>query len=177
MIIIISLGNPGKKFERTRHNAGFEAADFLAAKYEFPEFAFNKKYNALLTEKSDVILVKPQTFMNESGSTVKKLTKTYPPVGGAGNSKANTYVVVHDDMDVPLGKIKVSKASGAGGHKGVDSIITALGTKEFMRIKIGVEIDPAQKAEDVVLKKFTKEQYEKLQSVFPEVAKTLEAIE
>ena len=115
--------------------------------------------------------------MSKAVSTEKKLTKTSPPVGGAGNSKANTYVVVHDDMDVPLGKIKVSKASGAGGHKGVDSIITALGTKEFMRIKIGVEIDPAQKAEDVVLKKFTKEQYEKLQSVFPEVAKTLEAIE
>jgi len=169
MILIVGLGNPGEKFNRTPHNAGFEALDFLAAKYEFPEFSLDKKYDALVTEKSDVILIKPQTFMNESGHTVQKLTKDY-------HLEKNTLVVVHDDIDVPLGKIKVSKESGAGGHKGVNSIITTLGTKEFTRIKIGVEIDPNQKAEDVVLKKFSPEQYEILEKIFPEVAKYLETM-
>ncbi len=169
--VIIGLGNPGEKFNKTRHNAGFEALDFFAKENHFPEFELSKKYNALVSEKpfdtaqgrDDVMLVKPQTFMNESGKSVAAVMK---------NNQAKL-VVVHDDIDVPLGKIKITQESGAGGHKGVDSIITALGTKEFLRIKIGVEVDSTQKAEDVVLEKFTPEQYETLQSVFPQIAETL----
>ena len=166
MILIVGLGNPGEKFNHTPHNAGFEVLDFFAIKNNFPEFTESKKYESLISEKDGVILAKPQTFMNESGRAVKKLLS---------NVNDQVLIVIHDDIDVSLGKIKVSKESGAGGHKGVASIIEALGTKQFMRIKIGVEVGP-EKAEEVVLKKFTPEQYEVLQSAFPEVAKTLEAL-
>src|SRR5579863_2309192 len=155
MFIIVGLGNPGKKFEKTRHNAGFMVLDFFAHKNEFPEFEISKKYESLVSEKNDVLLVKPQTFMNDSGRAVKEVLK---------NSKEAMLVVVHDDIDVPLGKIKFSKDSGAGGHKGVDSIIQHLGTKDFIRLKIGVKTDESL-AEEVVLKKFTKEEQKILRSL------------
>lgn len=152
MYIIVGLGNPGKKFEHTRHNAGFEALDFFAAEHDLLE--------------NEVMLFKPQTFMNESGKAVKEIMK---------NKNDAILIVVHDDIDVPLGKIKVSKGSSSGGHKGVASIIEALGTKEFVRIKIGVETGP-EKAEEVVLEKFSPEQYEILQGVFPQVSEELEKL-
>ncbi len=168
MIIIVGLGNPGEKFNHTPHNAGFEALDFFMQKNNFPNFEFSKKYNSLISESNDVILVKPQTFMNESGQAVSsfKISRS------AG--QVSSLIVVHDDIDVALGKLKISKDSGAGGHKGVQSIIDHLGTKDFTRIKIGVETDPTQKAEDVVLKKFSAQEYEILQSTFPSIAEALE---
>lgn len=160
-MIIIGLGNPGKKFDHTRHNAGFEVLDFFAAQNGFPDFEESKKYGSLVSEKEDVMLVKPQTFMNESGSA-------------AGNfkSKVESLVVVHDDIDMDLGKVKIVKDSGSGGHKGVESIIQALGTKNFTRLKIGVKTDE-RLAEEVVLEKFTPEEYEILTKAIEESAQIL----
>lgn len=166
MIIIVGLGNPGEKFNRTPHNAGFEALDFFAAKNGFPEFKLSERYKAEISEKDGVMLAKPQTFMNESGRSAAALLK---------NSNAEL-VVVHDDIDIALGNIKIVQTGGTGGHKGVASIIEALGTKDFTRIKIGVEIDPTHKAEDVVLKKFSPEEYKKLEAVFPQIAEALQTI-
>ena len=114
-ILIVGLGNPGKKYEKTRHNVGFRVIDELE-KEIFDE---------------NIILFKPQAFMNNSGRTVKKFFQ---------NSKLKTQnlIVVHDDIDLLLGKIRISKNSSSGGHKGIQSIIDTLGTKNFTRIRIGI---------------------------------------
>ena len=165
MLILVGLGNPGKKFDNTPHNAGFEALDFFAQKNDFPEFEFSKKYNSLISEKDDVLLAKPQTFMNESGVSVKEILK---------NKKEATLLVIHDDIDLPLGKIKFSQGNGAGGHKGVDSIIQHLGSKDFIRLKIGVGKEGEKiPAEEIVLKKFTKEEQEILQRIMEKSAQAL----
>ncbi len=132
MILIVGLGNPGKKYKNTRHNFGFQVIDALKIKNE------------------KIILFKPQTFMNESGQAVKKLiAKHQLPI--------SNLLVVHDDIDLPLGTIKLVKNRGAAGHKGVQSIIDALGTKDFHRLRLGIrpEIKP-RNVDKFVLQEFTK---------------------
>ena len=146
MTIIIGLGNPGEKFNHTPHNMGVLAIDLFAKENSFPDFSFSKKSNALTSEQNEVLLVKPQTFMNESGKSVKELTKNQPlPI----------LIIVHDDIDMPLGKIKIVKDSGAGGHKGVASIIQHLGSQDFIRVKIGVcpSTGKPEAVEEFVIKK------------------------
>jgi len=185
MLIIIGLGNPGEKFEKTRHNLGFRALDFFAFKNNFSDFEFSKKYESLISQKiysnilqniritnnpeeQKIILVKPQTFMNNSGLAVKKLTKSYP-------LDANPLIIIHDDIDLPLGKLKISKNSGAGGHKGVDSIINNLGKNDFIRFKIGIcpEKGKPKSVESFVIKKFTKEE---LETIGETIKKTSDAL-
>ena len=115
MILIVGLGNPGKKYQKTRHNVGFRVIDQLG-----------------FLSLKEVILVKPKTFMNLSGKSVKNLLKTY-------HLKPSNLIVIHDDTDLPLGKIKISKNRGAAGHKGVESIIKEMGTKNFVRLRVGVK--------------------------------------
>jgi PTH1 family peptidyl-tRNA hydrolase len=156
MIIIVGLGNPGKKFQKTRHNLGFMIVESLKLKVKsFSDWKNNKK---LLSEISEgeingqkVILAKPQTFMNNSGKAVKKLisniqnqsTKQSFMLGRAHkimcSDLASKLWIVHDDIDLPLGKIRISIARGAAGHKGVQSIIDELGTKNFVRFKVGIQ--------------------------------------
>ena len=166
MIIIAGLGNPGEKFNHTRHNAGFMAVDFFAEKNSFPEFKLSKKFHSFISEKNSIFLVKPETFMNESGRGVQKITAHYKLPG-------ENLVVVRDDIDLPLGKIKFSENGGAGGHKGVESIIQQLGNNHFVQLKIGIATDD-KKAEDVVLKKFSKEEQEILANVVEKSAKALD---
>ncbi|KKP43678.1 MAG: Peptidyl-tRNA hydrolase [Parcubacteria group bacterium GW2011_GWA2_33_14] len=182
MIIITGLGNPGEKFKHTRHNAGFMALDFFAClrrqakKNEFPEFIFSKKYNSFISENTlndnKIILLKPQTFMNESGTAVKKVITHY-------KLPTKNLVVVQDDIDLPLGKIKFSKDSGAGGHKGVDSIINNLGKKDFIRLKIGIcPVMPEgtkkpKSVEKFVIQKFTPQEKEIINNIIEESTNAL----
>ncbi|MBI2642028.1 MAG: peptidyl-tRNA hydrolase [Candidatus Wildermuthbacteria bacterium] len=150
MHLIIGLGNPGKKYEKTRHNAGFMVLDVLEKK------------------ELGVRLLKPDTFMNNSGSAVKKEMQKL-------KIKSQNLLVIHDDIDIPLGKTKVSKGSGSAGHKGVESIIQALGTKDFTRIRIGI-LPPEGKPEDVetfVLKNFKKEELPLLKAAIASALSTL----
>ncbi|MBU1014916.1 aminoacyl-tRNA hydrolase, partial [Patescibacteria group bacterium] len=144
MYLIVGLGNPGKQYEGTRHNAGFMALDAFAAEHGFPEFKLSKKYSALVSEgslqeilaPSKVVLAKPQTFMNNSGRAVRSLLAKLD-LAEAKPSLANL-VVVHDDIDIPFGEIRVVQNRGSAGHKGVESIMQELGTKDFTRIRIGI---------------------------------------
>ena len=149
-MIIVGMGNPGEKFKNTRHNAGFTAIDFFAQKNNFPDFELSKKYASLISEKNNVILAKPQTFMNESGLAVKKIVSNV-------KGQMSDVVIVHDDIDLPIGKLKIAQDSGSGGHKGVNSIIEILGTKDFIRFKIGIcpEKGKPKSVETFVIKKFT----------------------
>ena len=168
-MIIIGLGNPGSQYNRTRHNAGFTAIDAIAQTNNFEDFKLSKKHNALISEgiinNQKVLLAKPQTFMNNSGSAVKSLIK-----------QDKNFLVIHDDIDIPLGKIKTAEDSGSAGHKGIQDIIQVLGTKNFNRIRIGIQ--PKQgKPDDTevfVLKKFTSEEQELLNKAIKEVIPIIE---
>jgi PTH1 family peptidyl-tRNA hydrolase len=156
-MIIVGLGNPGEKYKETRHNTGFQVVDKFAEKNNFPEFKLSKKFNSLVSEgifnDEKIVLAKPQTFMNNSGVAVKKISANH-------KLKTTNLIVIHDDIDLPLGKIKIVKNRGSAGHKGVESIIKSLGNNDFVRIRIGIlpKIGKPKNQENFVLQKFTKEE-------------------
>jgi peptidyl-tRNA hydrolase, PTH1 family len=162
--LIIGLGNPGKKFENTRHNVGFMALNKFAKKHSFPDFELNKKSNSFVSENGEIVLAKPQTFMNESGKAVKELIK---------NKSVENLVVIHDDIDLPIGKIKIVKDRGSAGHKGVESIIQNIGNDGVIRIRIGIGGDKDVEAMKIVLKKFSKDEQKIIDDV---ISKTADAV-
>ena len=140
-ILIIGLGNPGKEYARTRHNAGFMFVDYFWEKFR-EEFGFSgwelkKKINAEISigkaNGKKLILLKPQTFMNLSGESVSAAVKYF--IRGL---TSNGLVVVHDEIDLPLGTFRASQSASSAGHKGAQNIIDQLGTKDFTRIRIGI---------------------------------------
>lgn len=148
MWIIAGLGNPGGKYERTRHNVGFAVVDRLADIHgiilkERDDYLFGKG----AIEGQETVLVKPLTFMNRSGGAVAEVCRK---VGGGPES----LIVVHDDLDLDVGVIKIRKSGSSGGHKGVESIIQSAGTRDFFRIKVGVGRDPAIPSDVYVLSSF-----------------------
>ena len=135
MKIIIGLGNPGEKYENTWHNIGFMTLDDIIRENNFSEFKFDKKFIAEVSENSlngeKIIIAKPQTYMNESGKTVKAIMDFY-------KLAADDFIIIHDDVDLPVPKIKISFDRGSAGHKGVQSIFVQTGKENFVRIRIGV---------------------------------------
>ncbi len=135
MQLIVGLGNPGKEYKYTRHNAGFMAVDALAKKLS----AKNKKkqdyfWAKAIIDASPIVIAKPRTFVNLSGKAVKKIAKDL-------GIKSDEIIVVHDDADLPLGTLKIKKTGSCAGHNGVASIINELCTKDFSRIRIGIGRD------------------------------------
>lgn len=168
MIIITGLGNPGEQYKNTRHNIGFMAIDAFAEKNDFPEFKLQKKASALIAEKDGILLAKSQTFMNESGKAVKSLIK---------NCKLkieNCVVVIHDDVDLPLGKIKIVKDRGSAGHKGVESIIKNIGNDGLIRFRIGIGAENKTEAIKVVLKNFSAKEEKTIDEVLQKTVSALD---
>lgn len=172
MILIIGLGNPGLKFKNTRHNLGFEILDQFKKEGVFSAWEDKKRLKAKICageyEDKKIILAKPQTFMNNSGEAVKLLTAFYKI------SPIDLWVI-HDDIDLEFGKIRVKNESGSGGHKGIESIITLLGTKNFNQLKIGVLNQEKDKIDvkKFVLQKFTKQELEQLKDIKSETISLL----
>ncbi|HNZ83885.1 MAG TPA: aminoacyl-tRNA hydrolase [Candidatus Pacearchaeota archaeon] len=163
MYLIAGLGNPGKEYQNTRHNLGFMALDLLASDWE-------EKFDALISKtqisNKDVVLVKPQTFMNLSGKAISQIMNFY---------KIKDLIVIHDEMDIDLGKVKISENKNSGGHKGVQSIIDLLGTKEFIRIRIGIGRSKDQ-ASEFVLGEIHEEQKTLIQKSIEEAIGALKEI-
>jgi PTH1 family peptidyl-tRNA hydrolase len=149
MKLIVGLGNPGSRYERTRHNAGFCVLDLIGTELG-AEFKAVKDFEALLSKtkfkNEDLILLKPITYMNLSGVAVSKVMRWF-------KIESSDMLVIHDDVSLPMGKIRVQKNGGAGGQHGVESIIECLsGERHFDRIKIGVGPDPGgERRADFVL--------------------------
>lgn len=162
MFLVIGLGNPGEQYQHTPHNLGFWVLDEFQKKNKFPDFKIEKKLESKVSEgklrKEKVLLVKPQTFMNSSGRAVKKIVET-------SNCPPEKMFVIHDDLDLSLGRIKLCFDKGAAGHKGVNSIIENLQDQRFYRLRIGIKgvglnnKNHQLKRKDVVLKKFTQSEY------------------
>lgn len=160
MRLIIGLGNPDKEYLNTRHNFAWMSLDNLALKYNL-NWTKNKNSNSLITSfisgREKIILAKPLTYMNNSGIATRALKNFF-------KLPNNKIIVVYDDLDLPYGNIKLSKNRNSGGHKGVESIIENLKSKDFKRIRLG--IGPKQgKAEDFVLQKFNAEEKNKLKEI------------
>ncbi len=134
MVLIVGLGNPGSEYENTRHNIGWIVLSSFVEKNRLPSFSRSHTYNALFTHgvlyEHEISIIFPQAFMNNSGSVVQKYIK--------GHATKHTLVVVHDDIDLPFGEMKISSGRGAGGHNGVRSIIESVGNKDFIRIRVGI---------------------------------------
>ena len=133
MKLIIGLGNPGKEYENTRHNTGFMVLDRLSEKLniEMTQNKFKGLYGKSKYKGEDVILLKPQTYMNLSGECIKQFVDFY-------KIQKEEILVIYDDMDIEPGKVKIRKKGGAGGHNGMKSIIKMIGTEEFARIRTGI---------------------------------------
>lgn len=134
MLYIVGLGNPGEEYTNTRHNTGRIVLEVIRKANKFPEWEKDGKRGALISEgkigKEKTMLVEPETFMNKSGISVKPfITST---------KKAESLVVIHDDLDIPIGRAKMSFNKSSGGHRGVESIIKAIKTEAFIRIRVGI---------------------------------------
>jgi|SRR5699024_5592537 len=154
MKCIIGLGNPGKKYKETRHNIGFLVIDELVNRQQLSlsKSKFKCQYEMSNLQQEKVIFVQPQTFMNLSGEGVRPLLDYY-------NIDIEDIVVIYDDLDLPVGKIRLREKGGHGGHNGIRSLIEHLGTKEFKRIRVGVGRPAnAQPIVSYVLKPFAKEE-------------------
>ena len=177
MKLIVGLGNPWRIYARNRHNIGFMCVSHFA---KTQRIRFDKKQGQARigtgeVAGSELIVARPQTHMNLSGQSVIRLVKKF-------NVSLNDLIVIHDDLDLPLGKIRISQSSSAGGHKGIDSIITHLGSQDFSRIRVGIG-RPAvfegsaetREAEIVayVLSDFTTDEKEAINQVIPEVSQAI----
>ncbi|HJO62090.1 MAG TPA: aminoacyl-tRNA hydrolase [Desulfobacterales bacterium] len=131
--LIVGLGNPGHTYKKTRHNIGFMVADDLAAAFSIPveKKKFGVLYGKGLINDNGVILSKPQEFMNRCGPPIKKLAKYH-------NIFSEDLLVIHDDIDLSFGIIKIKEQGGSGGHKGLSSLIDAFGRNDFTRLRVGV---------------------------------------
>jgi PTH1 family peptidyl-tRNA hydrolase len=169
-VVIFGLGNPGKEYENTRHNAGRMAVEYFAKKNDLPEFKFDKKSNSLISKNSKVLITLPETFMNKSGFSAAKLVKP--------RKELKDLIVIHDDLDLPLGKIKISYGKNSGGHKGVESVMRALKTKNFWRIRIGV-ISGKKKPTDIlkfIIGKFKPAEEKEFKKVLKKVSEAINAM-
>ncbi len=180
MKLIIGLGNPGEKYENTRHNVGWLVIDTLKqaiSKSEFlisnqipiPNFQRENKFNAEIIRLGDVILGKPTTFMNESGVAVLKIANFY-------KIKPDDIYVMHDDLDLRLGDYKIQKGVGPKLHYGIHSIENSIGSKDFLRVRIGVDNrDPENRTsgEQYVLQEFTKEERKAVDRTIEDVVNDL----
>lgn len=170
MFLIVGLGNPGKEYDNTRHNIGFKAIDFLSREYniELNGEKFKGIYGQGFIKNEKVILLKPTTYMNLSGESVRAIIDFYKLTN-------EDILVIYDDISLDVGKLRIREKGSAGGHNGIKSIIAHLGTDVFSRIKIGVG-QPKGDLVNHVLGKFSKEETEILDEVLDVVVKATEVI-
>lgn len=154
MKLIVGLGNPGREYELTRHNIGFMAIDELAKRWNISlnEQKFKGVFGAGFVNGEKVILLKPLTYMNLSGESIRPLMDYY-------KIDVEDFVVLYDDLDIPVGKLRLRMKGSAGGHNGVKSTISHLGTQEFQRIRMGIDRPKnGMKVVDYVLGRFASEE-------------------
>jgi len=173
MKLIVGLGNPGRSYTNNRHNIGFICINHFARTHavRFDRKQARARIGTGKVAGKEVVVAKPQTYVNLSGQSVSRLVRKF-------SINPNDLLVIHDDLDLPLGKIRISHGSGSGGHKGINSIINYLGSQDFTRIRIGIgRPDEAEVSEaDIiayVLSDFTLEQKQTITPVIPRVSEAI----
>lgn len=168
MKLIVGLGNPGKEYENTRHNAGFKFIDEYAKSkgLTFNQNKFKGLYTTFINNGEKIILLKPQKYMNLSGEVVRDFVNFF-------KINIEDILIICDDLDTPLGKIKIKYKGSSGGHNGLKNIEQNLNTNEYKRIKIGISNDKNQDRINYVIGKMPKEDLEKLNEVISHSPKIL----
>lgn len=169
MKMIVGLGNIGRKYDETRHNVGFMVLDQFAKEHQvsFDKEDFNALIASVFINGEKVLLVKPTTYMNESGRAVGPLATYY-------NIASEDIAVIHDDMDLEVGKLRLRQKGSAGGHNGIKSLIHHLRTQEFKRVRVGIGHPQKMSVVDWVLSKFTGEQRQAIDVTANEVVAALD---
>lgn len=171
MYIIVGLGNPGKKYDSTRHNIGFEVVDYIGRKFDIP--VTKPKFKAHIGEgrigSEKVILVKPQTYMNLSGESVMSIVEYY-------DVPMENVIVIYDDIDTEMGKIRIRKKGSAGSHNGMKSIIYLLQDDSFPRIRMGIGKPDNRQLADFVLDRFTKDEIPYMEDAIKNACDSVEII-
>lgn len=174
MMLVVGLGNPGAKYRNTYHNVGFEVADALSAKLgaRFTKSVCDAKVAEC--KKAGVIIAKPQTYMNLSGESVKKLVRAY------GIDETRELIVCYDDVDLPIGKLRLREEGSAGTHNGMRNIVSELGTQQFMRLRVGTKTAELKGGEiallDFVLSKIDYKYHEDMQRAIKNGVNALESL-
>jgi len=170
--LIVGLGNPGRDYKSTRHNIGFLAADIIADRTHtaFTESSFNAQLTSGTAFEESILIVKPQTYMNLSGEAVSGIVEHH-------NIQPADIIIIHDDMDIEFGRIKIKTRGGSAGHRGIESIIYNLQSDEFIRIRAGIG-KPSEDTEpvDYVLQKFSETENKLLFNVLDNIYNCIETI-
>lgn len=194
--IVVGLGNPGKEYEGTRHNVGMMVLDTFLKKADFSAWELDKKYKSLISTgkvgKAKALLLKPETFMNKSGEALSVLVKNKQlkieakKINEEKVKAMENLIVIHDDLDLPLGRIKISFNKNSGGHRGVESIIKAVKTTGFIRLRLGISAQTAkgkikkpdgeEKVIDAILGKFKPAEIDLLKKTLKKGALALELL-
>lgn len=170
-MLLLGLGNPGRAYARSRHNVGFECVSALAKKHNIP--LEQRRRHVATGEGSiggvEVVLAKPRTYMNMSGLAARYLLARY-------NTTSVSLLVIHDDMELPLGKLRIRPRGSSGGHNGLNSIIAELGTQEFPRLRIGIGRPQTQDAVSFVLGSFAREEVKAIKAAIDQATEAVEWI-
>lgn len=163
MKLVVGLGNPGKQYEKTRHNIGFLVLDLLV-----DDFTLNKKFNAFVQKIDDVVYLKPLTYMNESGHAVAAVMQFY-------KIKNKDLIVIHDDKDIDFGVLRIRNNCSSAGHNGIKSIIENIGTQDFIRFRMGINRrDEKKDTVDLVMGKFSTSEKKQLPEFLDKTKKAVE---
>ncbi len=154
MKLVVGLGNPGRKYKKTKHNIGFMCLDYYAEKNNV-KFKTDNKFKGESLKIGDLILLKPHTFMNLSGQSIRATSDYY-------NVAIEDILIVYDDLALPLAKIRLREKGSSGGHNGIKSLVQHLGTEDFKRIRIGIDSNPLIDPKDYVLGKFSKKELKEI---------------
>lgn len=165
---VFGLGNPGRPYAHTRHNIGFEVVDLYREVHRVGSRQGRIEDSALVYSSGDILLVKPMTYMNESGAAVRAVLEKH-------RVSPSEALIVYDDLDLPLGRIRILTAGGTGSHNGMKSVVRALGTEEIPRLRFGIEIESRDESgRDFVLDRFSKSEW---RSVIPALRSAVDAID
>lgn len=169
MKLVVGLGNPGKKYQNTRHNIGFQVLDSIALNkgITFSNIKFNGEYAEYNVDGEKVILVKPLSYMNLSGSVVRQFVNFYK-IG------VENILIIHDDLDMNFGRIKIVNNSSSGGHNGIRDIEKKLGNCNYVRLKIGISNDKSKDTKDYVLDNFKNSELDKLRDIYDELVDVID---
>lgn len=164
MKLIVGLGNPGQEYNNTRHNIGFMCLDHFAKNQSSPQFKekFNGLYSKFNINSEPIILLKPLSYMNLSGTVVKKFADYF-------KIEPQDILIIHDDLDMPVGKVKLKKGGSSGGHNGIKNIISELNTENFNHLKLGISKNNNYDIKDYVLGQFTSQDKQIIDDLMPTI--------
>jgi PTH1 family peptidyl-tRNA hydrolase len=171
MWLIAGLGNPGRKYSRTRHNIGFMVTEEVACRYriDLAEKKEGYKIGKGSIQGENIMLIEPLLYMNLSGIPVQRVLKKF-------NIQPENLIVIHDDLDMETGRLRIRKTGSSGGHKGIESIIQNIGSKDFIRMKVGIGREAEIPADEYVLGKFKRQELSLIKETIQKAADAIQSI-